>query len=111
VRKYKTVTIDCHFRAGASLAALTKLKGPWTKPPKSNDGQPSAKTTLGWKKSYSQSSPSVRTLTRTPQMASAQILTTLPPGLRAMAATHWLDVSLTLDSITWHFGILANLVS
>ena len=28
----------------------------------------------------------------------------LPPGLRAMAATHWLDVSLTLDSITWHFG-------
>ena len=21
-----------------------------------------------------------------------------------MAATHWLDVSLTLDSITWHFG-------
>ena len=29
----------------------------------------------------------------------------LPPGLRAMAASHWLDVSLTLDSITWHFGI------
>jgi hypothetical protein len=28
----------------------------------------------------------------------------LPPGLRAMAATHWLDVSLTLDSLTWHFG-------
>lgn len=28
----------------------------------------------------------------------------LPPGLRAMAATHWLDISLTLDSITWHFG-------
>jgi hypothetical protein len=27
-----------------------------------------------------------------------------PPGLRAMAATHWLDISLTLDSITWHFG-------
>jgi hypothetical protein len=21
-----------------------------------------------------------------------------------MAATHWLDVSLTLDSLTWHFG-------
>ena len=21
-----------------------------------------------------------------------------------MAATHWLDVSLTLDSMTWHFG-------
>ena len=31
-------------------------------------------------------------------------LATLPPGLRAMAATHWLDISLTLDSITWHFG-------
>ncbi len=28
----------------------------------------------------------------------------LPPGLRAMAATHWLDISLTMDSITWHFG-------
>jgi hypothetical protein len=28
----------------------------------------------------------------------------LPLGLRAMAATHWLDVSLTLDCITWHFG-------
>lgn len=28
----------------------------------------------------------------------------LPPGLRAMAATHLLDISLTLDSITWHFG-------
>lgn len=28
----------------------------------------------------------------------------LPPGLGAMAATHWLDISLTLDSITWHFG-------
>ncbi len=21
-----------------------------------------------------------------------------------MAATHWLDISLTMDSITWHFG-------
>ena len=31
-------------------------------------------------------------------------LATLPPGLRAMAATHWLDISLALDSITWHFG-------
>jgi len=31
-------------------------------------------------------------------------LSTLPVGLRAMAATHWLDISLTLDSITWHFG-------
>ena len=28
----------------------------------------------------------------------------LPHGLRAMAATHWLDMSLTLDSLTWHFG-------
>jgi hypothetical protein len=28
----------------------------------------------------------------------------LPPGLAAMAATHWLDLSLTLDGITWHFG-------
>jgi hypothetical protein len=31
-------------------------------------------------------------------------LATLPLGIRAMAATHWLDISLTLDSITWHFG-------
>lgn len=28
----------------------------------------------------------------------------LSSGLRAMAATHWLDLSLALDSITWHFG-------
>jgi hypothetical protein len=34
----------------------------------------------------------------------AASLATLPAGLRAMAATHWLDISLTLDSITWHFG-------
>lgn len=34
----------------------------------------------------------------------AATLSSLPSGLRAMAATHWLDVSLTLDSITWHFG-------
>ncbi len=34
----------------------------------------------------------------------AATLATLPPGLRAMAVTHWLDISLTLDSITWHFG-------
>ena len=34
----------------------------------------------------------------------ASNLSSLPPGLRAMAATHWLDISLTLDSITWHFG-------
>lgn len=34
----------------------------------------------------------------------AASLTSLPRGLRAMAATHWLDISLTLDSLTWHFG-------
>jgi len=28
----------------------------------------------------------------------------LPPELRAMAATHWMDVSLAIDSMTWHFG-------
>jgi hypothetical protein len=36
--------------------------------------------------------------------AFAECLASLPLGLRAMAATHWLDISLTLDSITWHFG-------
>lgn len=34
----------------------------------------------------------------------AAAIAPLPRGLRAMAATHWLDISLTLDSITWHFG-------
>ena len=34
----------------------------------------------------------------------AKNLERLPVGLRAMGATHWLDLSLTLDSITWHFG-------
>ena len=34
----------------------------------------------------------------------AASIRSLSPGLRVMAATHWLDVSLTLDSITWHFG-------
>jgi hypothetical protein len=34
----------------------------------------------------------------------AATIASLPPGLRAMAATHWLDISLTLDSLTWHFG-------
>jgi len=34
----------------------------------------------------------------------AATISALPVGLRAMAATHWLDISLTLDSITWHFG-------
>ena len=28
----------------------------------------------------------------------------LPIGLRAMAATHELDVSLALDDLGWHFG-------
>ena len=28
----------------------------------------------------------------------------LPIGLKAMAATHHLDVSLTLDDLGWHFG-------
>ena len=28
----------------------------------------------------------------------------LPPGLRAMAATYELDVSLSLDDLGWHFG-------
>jgi hypothetical protein len=36
-------------------------------------------------------------------------IASLPPGLKAMAATHWLDVSLTLDSITWHFGNFGEL--
>lgn len=31
-------------------------------------------------------------------------LAKLPAGLRAMAATHQLDVSLTLDDIGWHFA-------
>jgi hypothetical protein len=31
-------------------------------------------------------------------------LRNLPPGLRAMAATYELDVSLTLDDLGWHFG-------
>jgi hypothetical protein len=34
----------------------------------------------------------------------ARSIALLPGGLRAMAATHWLDLSLALDSITWHFG-------
>ncbi len=31
-------------------------------------------------------------------------IASLPTVLRAMAVTHWLDISLTLDSLTWHFG-------
>jgi hypothetical protein len=33
----------------------------------------------------------------------AEQISSLPVGLRAMAATHWLDLSLTLDDVTWHF--------
>lgn len=33
----------------------------------------------------------------------AQQIRNMPPGLRAMAATHWLDLSITLDDIGWHF--------
>ena len=29
---------------------------------------------------------------------------TLPRGLRAMAGMHFLDVSMTMDSLAWHFG-------
>lgn len=32
------------------------------------------------------------------------VLCLLPRGLRAMAATYELDVSLTLDDLGWHFG-------
>lgn len=35
--------------------------------------------------------------------AFAQEIRSLPAGLRAMAATHHLDVSLTMDDIGWHF--------
>jgi hypothetical protein len=34
----------------------------------------------------------------------ARTIATLAPGLRAMAATYYLDISLTLDDIGWHFG-------
>jgi hypothetical protein len=33
-----------------------------------------------------------------------QTLTTLPQGLRAMAGMHFFDVSMSLDSLAWHFG-------
>ncbi len=33
----------------------------------------------------------------------AAVISGLPVGLRAMAATHHLDVSLTMDDIGWHF--------
>src|SRR5688500_8405853 len=35
--------------------------------------------------------------------AYAEQIRLLPIGLRAMAATHYLDVSLTMDDIGWHF--------
>ena len=35
--------------------------------------------------------------------AFAEEIRSLPAGLRAMAATHHLDVSLTMDDIGWHF--------
>src|ERR1035441_3257665 len=35
--------------------------------------------------------------------ALAQEIRRLPLGLRTMAATHHLDISLTLDDIGWHF--------
>jgi hypothetical protein len=36
--------------------------------------------------------------------AFVAVLEKLPDGLRAMAATYQLDVSLTLDDLGWHFG-------
>ena len=33
----------------------------------------------------------------------ADAIRRLPKGLRTMAATHYLDISLTLDDIGWHF--------
>lgn len=33
----------------------------------------------------------------------AAAISSLPAGLRAMAATHHLDISLTMDDIGWHF--------
>jgi hypothetical protein len=34
----------------------------------------------------------------------AATIAAFPPGLRAMAATHCLDISLAIDDMTWHFG-------
>lgn len=34
---------------------------------------------------------------------SARAIRRLPPGLRAMAATNCLDISMTLDDMGWHF--------
>jgi len=33
----------------------------------------------------------------------ARNLESLPPGLRAMAATHFLDMSMSMDYLSWHF--------
>lgn len=41
---------------------------------------------------------------RTPTDEFVDALVSMPVGLRAMAATYELDVSLTLDDLGWHFG-------
>jgi hypothetical protein len=41
---------------------------------------------------------------RTPIEPFLAAIRSLPPGLRAMAATYELDVSITLDDLGWHFG-------
>jgi hypothetical protein len=41
---------------------------------------------------------------RKPIEAFLTAIRSLPPGLRAMAATYELDVSITLDDLGWHFG-------
>lgn len=46
---------------------------------------------------------------RTEQGPFVEKLKTLPPGLRAMAATHELDVSLAMDDLGYHFGNWHNL--
>jgi hypothetical protein len=33
-----------------------------------------------------------------------RILGSMPPGLRAMASIYYFDVSMTMDSLAWHFG-------
>jgi hypothetical protein len=45
-----------------------------------------------------------RLLPRPPIDEYVTALQALPPGLRAMAATYDLDVSLALDDLGWHFG-------
>jgi hypothetical protein len=41
---------------------------------------------------------------RRPNDGFVKVLRALPIGLRSMAATYELDVSLTLDDLGWHFG-------